>query len=77
MIFAFSLKEIVREQGKELGKGKFGETFYMKEDVRRKCRVNNKHQQSCLIGACRSCVPQNRLQLPCNLHQYWFFLDDE
>lgn len=44
MIFAFSLKEIVREQGKELGKGNFGETFNMKENVRRKCRVNNKHQ---------------------------------
>lgn len=44
MIFVFSLKEIVREQGKELGKGKFGETFHMKEDVRRRRRLNNKHQ---------------------------------
>lgn len=43
MIFAFSLKKKVREQGKEIGKGKFGETFHMKEDVRRKCRLNNKY----------------------------------
>lgn len=40
MIFAFNLKEIVREKGKELEKGQSGETFHMKEDVRRKCRLN-------------------------------------